>query len=72
MNKITIFKSTDANTRSAKKVPTKDQLLDSTLSHIRDVNNVGFFMSNKLKENCINHDHTKIEYIDEFYNDFVQ
>ena len=72
MNKITIFKSTDADTRSAKKVPTKDQLLDSTLSHIRDVNNVGFFMSNKLKENYINHDHTKIEYIDEFYNDFVQ
>lgn len=70
--KIKIKQSKDADTRSAEGVPSKDTLLANTLSHITDVNNVGKFLSEKLKQNCIEHDHTKVEYIDEFYADFVE
>lgn len=69
--KIVIKRSKDADTRSAEGVPSKEQLLENSLSHIRDVNNVGKWLSQKFQENCLNHDHTKIEYIDEFHGDFV-
>ena len=70
-DKIRIIKSPNADTRSAKGNVSKEELLDQTLSHILDVQNVGCMLADKLKEQVAMHDHTKIDYIDDFYNDFV-
>lgn len=71
MGKIIINRSKNADTRSAEGNVTKDMLLSNTQSHIKDVRNVGLWMSMLLKEAVKKHDHTKIEYIDEFYEDFT-
>lgn len=70
MQEIIIKQSKNADTRSAEGVPTKDQLYMDTLSHITDVNDVGFFLAEKFKEQVLHHDHTKLDYLDEFYEDF--
>lgn len=72
MKDILIYKSTDADSRSASKTATKDDLFQNTLSHIADVQNVGEWLTNKFKNQLAEHDHTKLEYLDEFYNDFVE
>ena len=69
--KIKIVKSPNADTRSAKGDVSKEELLNQTLSHILDVQNVGQMLAEKLKDQVSEHDHTKIDYIDEFYQDFV-
>ena len=71
-NKIIIKRSKDADTRSAEGVPTKKQLLQNTYSHISAVQNVGNWLADKLKQQLEQHDHTKVEYIDEFYKDFTE
>lgn len=71
MDKIIIKKSQDADTRSSKGNVTKDKLLKHTLSHISDVKNVGKWLSEELVLQIGNHDHTKVEYIDQFYEDFT-
>lgn len=70
-DKILIYKSPNADTRSAKGNVSKDELLDQTLSHIMDVQNVGFMFAEKLKEQVMEHDHTKVDYIDQFHEDFT-
>lgn len=70
-DKIIIYKSPSADTRSAKGEVSKDELLSSTLSHILDVQNVGGFLADRFKEQISNHDHTKIDYLDEFFADFT-
>lgn len=72
MDKIEIKRSRDADTRSAQSIPSKEQLMDNTLSHIDDVQHWCYRLADKLKEQSLNHDHTKIDYIDEFYNDFIE
>ena len=69
--KIKIPKSQDADTRSAQGEVTKKSLLQNTYSHINDVNNVGDWLADKFKEQVKEHDHTKIEGIDQFYEDFT-
>ena len=69
--KIKIVKSPNADTRSAEGDVSKEELLNQTLSHILDVRNVGNMLAEKLKDQVIEHDHTKLDYIDEFYQDFV-
>ena len=71
MDKILIYKSENADTRSAKGEVTKDSLLENTLSHIMDVQHVGYWLAEKLKAQVIEHDHTKVDNIDEFYEDFT-
>lgn len=71
MEKIIIKKSKNADTRSAEGEVSKDELLANTKSHISDVQNVGDLLALKLKENCLNHDYTKIDYIDQFHEDFT-
>lgn len=68
--KITIKKSKNADTRSAEGEVSKEELTANTESHINDVINVGNWIAEKLKEQVQNHDHTKIEYMDEFHQDF--
>ena len=70
MKDIIIYKSQNADTRSAKQGTTKEELEQDTLSHIDDVQDVGYWLASKFKDQLAKHDHTKLEYIDEFYNDF--
>ena len=71
MKKIKMLKSSDADTRTSTGQITKDSLLNNTLSHISNVQDVGFWLAEKLKEQVMNHDHTKIDDIDGFYEDFT-
>jgi hypothetical protein len=71
MDKILIYKSENADTRSSNGDVTRDELLNSTLSHIVDVQHVGYWLAEKLKEQVLEHDHTKVDYIDDFYADFT-
>lgn len=70
MKDIIINKSSNADTRSANGKVTKEQLEHDTLSHINDVQNVGYWLADKLKNQLVEHDHTKLDYLDEFYTDF--
>ena len=70
MKDIIIYKSENADTRSANKGTTQDELEKSTLSHINDVQNVGYWLADRFKTQLANHDYTKLDYIDEFYHDF--
>lgn len=71
MNKLKIKRSKDADTRSAEQGVTKEQLIKNTVSHIQDVQNVGYLIGLKFTEQLLQHDHTKIDYMDEFYKDFT-
>ena len=69
--KLIIPTSKDADTRSSTGEVTKKSLLQNTYSHIEDVNVVGEFLTNKITEQLKEHDYTKVQYIDEFYQDFT-
>ena len=70
-NKIPIKRSHDADTRSTdKKEVSKEQLLDNTMSHIEDVQRVGYKLADLFKQQILKHDYTKVDYIDEFHRDF--
>lgn len=68
---ILINKSPTADTRTCdvSKV-SKEQLLDSSKMHIKDVESGMFFFANKLTQQSKKHDFDKIENIDEFFVDF--
>jgi hypothetical protein len=68
--KIIIQKSQNADTRSADKMVSKEELLQQSKQHILDVYGAILFMVEKLQEIADNHDYTKINNIDEFYADF--
>ena len=72
MEEIIIRKSNNADSRTADVDVTKDELMRDTLSHILDVRNVGYWISEKLQDQLTEHDYTKIDYIDEFYHDFIE
>lgn len=72
MEEIIIRKSNNADSRTADVGVTKDELMRDTLSHIVDVRNVGYWISEKLQDQLTEHDYTKIDYIDEFYHDFIE
>lgn len=69
--KLILKKEPNCDTRTAEDNITKKQLLQATYSHINDVNTVGNWLADKFKEDIKNHDHTKVDYIDDFYRDFV-
>ena len=64
---IKIKKSPSADTRTATHAVTKEELLESTLMHISDVQKALSWFANKLIEAGSIHDHTKINDIDGFY-----
>ena len=71
MFKIKIKKSNTADTRTCNvREVSKESLLEDTRSHIEDVKNGLTFFIAKLIRASIKHDHTKIEFIDDFYRDF--
>jgi hypothetical protein len=67
---IKIKKETNADTRTTTENITKEQLLDATISHIRDVEEGCKFVSKKILDVGKFHDYTKIALIDKFYEDF--
>lgn len=67
---IKIKKSPTADTRSAQDVVSKEKLLASSKQHIGEVQNAIYWMIDRLKEIADKHDWTKLEYIDEFHNNF--
>ncbi len=67
---ISIKRSANADTRSAREKVSKDVLLDNSRQHISDVIKAMQWFAIKLLDQSVNHDWTKIEHIDEFYADF--
>lgn len=70
INSVIIKKSKNCDSRSAEKKVTKEELIEATNQHISDVRQAINWMISKLRESGYKHDHTKLEYIDEFYNNF--
>lgn len=69
-DKVEIYMSKNADTRSAKNNTSKDELLEDTLNHIQSVKDVGYWLTDKFTNQIVEHDNTKITYFDEFYEDF--
>jgi len=67
---ITIKKSPTADSRTAVGNPTKEELLQSSEQHIRDVIQAMDLMAGWLKSAGYVHDHTKISGIDDFYDSY--
>ncbi|MCM1439700.1 MAG: hypothetical protein NC131_10965 [Roseburia sp.] len=64
---ITIRKSPNADSRTADPAAGKEELLESTTSHIADVEEGLRFLAELIKDRGPQHDHTKTEMLDEFY-----
>lgn len=64
---ITITKSPNADSRTANPEMDKDNLVASTKSHISDVDNGLKFIADLIKDRGRDHDHTKLENMDDFY-----
>ena len=68
--KIIIRKSPTADTRTADHVVTRDELLKSSVMHIKDVARAMRFFAEQLEERAYEHDYTKLTHFDEFYEMF--
>lgn len=68
---IEIKQSKDADTRSATGKVSKSVLLKNSKQHILDVGQAMRWMASKLIDAGVIHDWTKVENIDEFYEDFA-
>ena len=67
---ITIKKSTTADSRTATGTPSKEDLLNSSVQHIGDVQKAMAWFAGKIVEAGAMHDHTKLSGIDDFYHSF--
>ena len=65
---IIVNKAVNADSRSANSEFNKKSLLNDTKSHITDVTKGMNFMGSLISNRGSIHDHTKIEYIYDFYN----
>jgi len=70
VDKITIRKSQNCDTRSADKKVSEEELLENSRQHIDDVQRAIDWMISVLRKIAVKHDYTKIENIKEFYNNF--
>ena len=71
MQTIILESSKSADTRTAEKEVTIDELEESTLSHIDDVTQVMELYGKILHKKGLAHDYTKLESIDLFHKDFA-
>lgn len=71
MNKIIIKQSKTADTRTAEKEVTIEELHESSMQHIEDVVQVMTMYGEYIKGKAGAHDYTKIESIDLFHHDFA-
>lgn len=67
---IKISKTLKADTRISTKPVTKEELLKDTKAHIEHVKLGADLICDLFKSQVARHDHTKVEFIDEFYDDF--
>lgn len=67
---IEITPTNKADTRSGSNV-TKNELREDTLAHIEHVKLGAQFLADAFLAQVEEHDHTKLEYLDAFYKDFV-
>lgn len=67
---IRIRKSQCADTRSARHLVTKEELMKDTKAHIRDVKRGMDFFAELLQDAGDDHDWTKLKFFDEFYKQF--
>lgn len=67
---IVVSESKTADTRSATTKVTKEVLLASSEQHIQDVQRAIDWIVSSLRDIAEKHDYTKLENIDEFYEDF--
>jgi len=70
ISQITIQKSKTADSRQADHVITKEELEASTQQHISDVQQGILYICGKLMAASKFHDHTKLEFMDQFYEQF--
>lgn len=68
--KIVIRESKSADTRSADHEISRDELLESTVSHIKDVGKAMRWFAEQLERRSYEHDYTKLTHFDEFYEMF--
>lgn len=71
MDKIVIKETKQADSRTADHIPSKSVLLKESKDHIAAVSASMTFFATMMSLAGKMHDHTKIEYIDEFYENFV-
>lgn len=64
---IQIRKTVNADSRTAQKPPTVEELREATISHKADVKNAMNFIMTQISSSSESHDHTKIENMDEFH-----
>lgn len=69
--KIIINKSQNADTRSASKLVSKEELYQQSKQHIKDVQLVIHWMRDILFRISEEHDWSKLKHIDEFHKDFA-
>ena len=69
MNKIIVYKNILGDTRTADRMPTKEEFYLSNWLHKKDVNNLAREFSIELRGRCGNHDWTKLQepYASKFY-----
>lgn len=67
---IYIHKNPNGDTRTAPLGITKEQFHEANISHIHDVQTVMHVLVQQLLDKGVMHDHTKLEYEDEFFNNF--
>lgn len=70
VEKIVIGKSQNADSRSATKKVSEEELLANSKQHIGDVRKAINWMISTLRKISDRHDYTKIDNIKEFYNNF--
>ncbi len=69
-DRITIYRGSSADTRSADHVVSRGELEKTTAMHISDVAKAMRWFADKIEEAGENHDWTKTEFMDEFYKQF--
>lgn len=67
---IEIEKSLTADSRTAEYIINKEELISGTKQHISDVQKALSWFASKLKDAGEKHDWSKLEYIDEYYDNF--
>jgi len=70
MKKLYILRTQNADSRTATGKISKESLLENTKLHISDVRNAMKYIADMMIEQAEIHDHTKIDYVDEFYDNF--
>ena len=67
---IEIYPSSTADTRTADHVVSREELMDSTLSHIEDVRRGMDYLADLIRAKGRSHDWTKVEFFSKFFSQF--